>query len=228
MSHSVEGHLKLDVADYDRLIRQLVPSYAAMRPIHLELLSLALPNGEGVVLDLGGGTGALAEAILERFPKVTVEIWDIDPAMLAVAKERCARFGDRIRLVEGSFVGPLTRCDAVAACIALHHIKDLTVKGEIYRHIYAALKPCGLFVNADLAAPSAGALRERAYELYARDMAVHGISRQQAYDYFEQWSKEDFYPPLSAEMGLLKAAGFAEPDCFWRDGMSCLFGAAKD
>src|SRR6218665_284535 len=126
MSHSVEGHLKLNVTDYDRLIRQLVPGYAAMRAAHIELLKKILPTDRRVlVLDLGGGTGALAEAVAEALPLAEVEIWDIDRAMLGVARERCARFADRIRLVARSFTEPLTPCDAVVACIALHHVKAI-------------------------------------------------------------------------------------------------------
>src|SRR2546422_11619552 len=75
MVHSVSGHLRLRVAEYDELIRRLVPAYLAMRPVQLDLPALALPRHGGRVLDLGGGTGALAAAIAERFPTVEVEIW---------------------------------------------------------------------------------------------------------------------------------------------------------
>src|SRR5215212_9835032 len=119
MAHSVSSHLQVDVAEYDDRIRRLVPAYAQMQAIQLDLLALALPGGRGVVLDLGGGTGALAAAIAERFAAAEVEIWDTDPAMLAAARERCGRFGPRIRYVAQSFADPLPRCDAVAACIAL-------------------------------------------------------------------------------------------------------------
>ena len=79
MSHSVEGHLKLNVGDYDRLIRQLVPGYAAMREAHMALLRKLLPADRPCrVLDLGGGTGALAEAVAATLPQAEVEIWDID------------------------------------------------------------------------------------------------------------------------------------------------------
>src|SRR5688500_9196710 len=93
MAHSVSGHLKLRVTAYDELIRRIVPAYAAMRPVQLELLARALPDGRGRVLDLGGGTGALAAAIADRFPNADVEIWDTDPEMLEIARERCAAFG---------------------------------------------------------------------------------------------------------------------------------------
>jgi len=91
------------------------------RAVQLELLARCLPS-DGRVIDLGGGTGALARAVAEKFPAVRVEIWDTDPAMLEVARERCARFGGRVHFVERSFAEPLPACDAVVACIALHHV----------------------------------------------------------------------------------------------------------
>lgn len=230
MAHSVEGHLKLRVAEYDALIRQLVPAYPAMRPVQLDLLALGLPGRGaegGLVLDLGGGTGALAAAIAERFPKVNVQIWDTDPAMLATARERCADFGERVTYVERSFTDPLPECDAVAACIALHHVKNLTVKAGIYRHIFAALKPGGIFVNADTAVPAEGSLREHAFNLWAASMAPHGITPAQAHAHFANWAHEDYYPPLMTELRMLADAGFAEPECFWREAAAVVFGAVK-
>jgi tRNA (cmo5U34)-methyltransferase len=227
MAHSVEGHLKLRVAEYDELIRKLVPAYPAMRPVQLRLLALGLPKAGGLVLDLGGGTGALAEAVAENFPAVRVEIWDTDPAMLDAARERCARFGERVSYVARSFAEPLTPCDAVVACIALHHVKDLAVKGAIYRNIFAALKPGGIFVNADTAAPAAGPLREHAFRLWAESMVPHGIDERQAHAHFANWAHEDYYPPLVTELRLLAEAGFAEPECFWRDAAAVVFGAVR-
>jgi tRNA (cmo5U34)-methyltransferase len=229
VAHSVSGHLKLRVAEYDELIRRLVPAYPAMRPVQLELLALALPGqGEGRrVLDLGGGTGALAAAIAERFPRVEVEIWDTDPEMLATARERCAAFGERVHYIARSFTEPLTTCDAVAACIALHHVKNMAVKAAIYRNIFAALRPGGIFVNADTAVCATPALRDHAFRLWAKSMLAHGIDEQQAYAHFASWAHEDFYPPLITELRMLAAAGFPEPECFWREAAAVVFGAMK-
>ncbi|PYL03495.1 MAG: 16S rRNA (cytosine(1402)-N(4))-methyltransferase [Verrucomicrobia bacterium] len=148
MAHSVSDHLHVMIADYDRFIRTVIPHYETMRAVQLELLARSLPP-DGRVIDLGGGTGALARAVAEKFPGVRVEIWDTDPAMLEVARERCAAFGDRVHFVERSFAEPLPACDAVVACIALHHVKDISAKGKIYANIFQALRPGGIFANAD-------------------------------------------------------------------------------
>ena len=229
MAHSVSGHLKLRVSEYDALIRTLVPAYPAMRPVQLDLLALALPDGGAGcrVLDLGGGTGALAAAIAEKFPAAVVEIWDTDPEMLKVARERCGVFGGRVHYVARSFTEPLPACDAVAACIALHHVKDMTVKAGIYKNIFAALRRGGIFVNADTAVPSGGALREHAFALWAKSMAPHGIDERQAHAHFASWAQEDYYPPLMTELRMLADAGFAEPECFWREAAAVVFGAMR-
>lgn len=229
MAHSVSGHLTLRVAEYDELIRKLVPAYPAMRSLQLDLLALALPGrGEGKrVLDLGGGTGALAAAIAERFPAAEVEIWDTDPEMLATARERCAPFGTRVHYVERSFTDPLPACDAVAACIALHHVKDMAVKAGIYQNIFTALRAGGIFVNADTAVCATPAVRDHAFRLWAKSMAPHGISSKKAYAHFASWAHEDYYPPLITELRMLAEAGFAEPECFWREAAAVVFGAMK-
>lgn len=230
MAHSVSSHLSLRIADYDELIRRFVPAYPAMRLVQLDLLALRLSgdaNSSGLVLDLGGGTGALAAAVAERFPKARVEIWDTDPAMLEAARERCARFGPRVTGVERSFADPLPPCDAVVACIALHHVKDLAVKSRIYKNIFAALRPGGMFLNADTAVCATPVLRDHAFHLWAESMRPHGIGEPEARAYFASWAHEDFYPPLITELQMLADAGFTEPECFWREAAAVVFGAVK-
>jgi tRNA (cmo5U34)-methyltransferase len=129
--------------------------------------------------------------------------------------------------VERSFAEPLTPCDAVVACIALHHVKDMSAKGAIYRNIFAALKTGGAFLNADLTIAEAGPLREFSYREWINAMAPHGISEAQARAHFASWAHEDYYPPLATEFGLLGAAGFADPECFWREIPCVIFGGMK-
>lgn len=226
MAHSVADHLQVKIADYDRFIRTVIPGYDTMRAVQLELLARSLP-AQGRVLDLGGGTGALAAAVAERFPEVSVEIWDTDLAMLAVARERCARFGDRVSLVARSFAEPLPACDAVVACIALHHVKDLAAKGKIYAAIYRALRPGGLLANADATMSTVPWVRAATFQAWSDFIVAQGFTQEQADKYFAEWAKEDYYPPLATELGLLRDAGFAEPECFWCTAPFAVFGGVR-
>ncbi|HKB89201.1 MAG TPA: class I SAM-dependent methyltransferase [Opitutaceae bacterium] len=226
MAHSVESHLGLKVEDYDRIIRTFIPGYDEMRRIQLALLERILPSTSRI-LDLGGGTGALAEAVAERFPHSHVEVWDTDSSMLTVAGHRLARFGDRIHLVKKSFAEPLPPCDAVVACIALHHVKDLAIKAQIYSHIYASLRLGGVFLNADAIVSEAPAPNAEAFAGWRGFMHSQDIADEEVSKHFAAWSKEDYYPPLFTELKLLADAGFKEPDCFWRNGAFGVFGGVR-
>lgn len=227
MAHSVEGHLKVKIAEYDRLIRTFVYQYEAMRSVHLDLLARCLPSGDGLVIDLGGGTGALAAAVAERFPNIRVQIRDTDPAMLAFARERCAPFADRVEFIGQSFADPLPACDAVIACIALHHVKDMAAKGRIYQNIFAALRSGGVFANADTVMDRRARERAHYFAVWRGWMQKHGHTEAEARQHHANWAEEDYYPPLSTELSLLTEAGFAEPDCFWRDEHQAVFGGIK-
>jgi tRNA (cmo5U34)-methyltransferase len=226
MAHSVASHLQIEIADYDRFIRTIIPGYDAMRAVQLDLLASVLPP-DGRVLDLGGGTGALAAAVAGKFPDVRVEIWDTDPAMLAVARQRCGGCGDRVTYVARSFAEPLPDCDAVVACIALHHVKDLAVKGKIYANIHRALRSGGVFANADTTMSSDPRVHAASYQAWTEFMIAQGISLAQTREYFAQWAKEDYYPPLATELEILKNAGFTEPECFWRAAPFSVFGGVR-
>ena len=226
MAHSVSEHLHVTIADYDRFIRTAIPHYETMRAVQLDLLARCLPP-DGRVLDLGGGTGSLAKAVGEKFPRVEVEIWDTDPAMLKVARGRCAVFADRVHFVERSFAEPLPACDAVVACIALHHVKDMVAKGKIYANIFQALRPGGIFANADCVMSETPVVRAASYEGWARFMEEQGVPAAETRRQFAEWAKEDYYPPLATELRLLAEAGFAEPDCFWRMAPFTVFGGVR-
>ena len=60
-----------------------------------------------------------------------------------------------------------------------------------------------------------------------RALAAYGIGEPEARAYFASWAGEDYYPPLCEELQVLRAAGFAEPECFWRDAAAVVFGAVR-
>jgi 16S rRNA (cytosine1402-N4)-methyltransferase len=77
----------------DETLRYLLPARVSERP-----------DGEpALFVDCTLGLGGHAEALLERVPAARLLGIDRDPAALERARDRLERFGDRVRLVEGSF-----------------------------------------------------------------------------------------------------------------------------
>ena len=71
----------------------------------LELLSPAVSRPGAVVVDCTLGMGGHSEAMLKAFPDLTVVGLDRDTEALALAGERLAPFGDRVRLVHTTYDG---------------------------------------------------------------------------------------------------------------------------
>lgn len=219
--HSVRRHLRVAIEAYDATIRQFIPGYEEM--LRTAARELA-PVASGLVLDLGAGTGALAEAILESSHAGTVELIDVDTEMLEQARTRLARFGGRTRFTEGSFMEDLPRCDGVAASLALHHIPTLDLKRALFRRIHDALEPGGVFVNADATMPADPAAQDATWRGWAEHMVSHGIDEQRAFEHFKEWSGEDAYFPVEDELAAMAAAGF-DAKCVWREvGIAVVVG----
>lgn len=103
----------------------------------------------GDVLEIGGGTGAMAEATARRFPEADLTVTDLDPAMVARAGRRLSahprvsvRTADvtRMPFADESF-------DTVTSHLMLHHVIEWRAAlGEVAR----VLRPGGRLVGYDL------------------------------------------------------------------------------
>lgn len=102
------------------------------------------------VLEIGGGSGAMARELLEREPEVRLTLADVDPAMAAAARQRLAPFGDRATVTVGDGTRldfPDDSFDTVCSWLMLHHTMDWEgVLAEAVR----VTRPGGLIVGYDL------------------------------------------------------------------------------
>jgi ubiquinone/menaquinone biosynthesis C-methylase UbiE len=94
------------------------------------LLALLAGIDDGAILDLGVGSGLVAEAVLDELPHVDLVGVDFSPPMLVLARERLRRFGTRVHLCEGDLSAlddielPPRRYAAVISVQTIHHLDD--------------------------------------------------------------------------------------------------------
>jgi 2-polyprenyl-3-methyl-5-hydroxy-6-metoxy-1,4-benzoquinol methylase len=115
----------------------------------------------GDVLEIGGGSGAMAHGFARAFPAARLTVTDIDEAMVATARRRLADHANvEVRLADvtdllfegGSF-------DAVTSYLMLHHVIDWPAAlSEAAR----VLRPGGLLVGYDLTDTRAARIVHRA------------------------------------------------------------------
>ncbi len=127
-----------DGATYDRIADPMTRWGAAV----LERLPL---EGHETVLDAGCGSGRVTEQLLDRLPGGRVIAVDAAPSMLAEARRRLERFGDRVELVEGDMSRPLPvgPVDAIFSTATFHWVPD---HDALFRNLAAVLSPGGRLV----------------------------------------------------------------------------------
>lgn len=114
----------------------------------------------GDVLEIGGGSGAMADGFARAFPNTRLTVTDVDEVMVEAARRRLAGDGNvdvrradvtNLPFQDGSF-------DAVTSYLMLHHVIDWPAAlAEAAR----VLRPRGLLVGYDLTSTRAARLLHR-------------------------------------------------------------------
>jgi ubiquinone/menaquinone biosynthesis C-methylase UbiE len=224
--HSVQSHIGAAAQDYDRVIRTFIPGYEKMLSTISWWLSEIIPP-DGKIVELGGGTGALAHSVLTNVPNAHLEIWDIDPKMIAVARERLSQFATRVTIRERSFTESLEDCNAVIATLSLHHIATLDAKREVYANVSRTLSATGIFLIGDCTMDPTEPAHSVLRRYWVRFMGDNGIAEAEALKHFSDWAKEDTYQQIADELSILAQAGFPRPEVFWREGPMAVYGGIK-
>lgn len=107
------------------------------------------PPTESSILELGGGTGTLAELLLAKGFRLVFS--DYSPEMLAVTDQKLRRFGKAgemplYQLDMSDFSLDDTFDTVVIFCDALNYLPDETAVQATFQNVYAHLKPGGVFL----------------------------------------------------------------------------------
>lgn len=179
----------------------------------------SLPAGVKNLLDLGCGTGLELEEIFRRFPSLAVTGIDLTPAMLQRLRRK---FPDRrLTLCQGDYFQVVFGTDVYDAAVAyqtLHHFTPAQ-KLSLYRRLYGALKPGGVYLECDYMADTT---RQEQYFFNesARLRERYGLTSGQMFHY-------DTPCTPAHQIRLLRQAGFVRVAPLWRAGSTVLLRAVR-
>ncbi|WP_333606310.1 ArsR/SmtB family transcription factor [Novosphingobium sp.] len=153
---SAQAYFARHAAEWDTL-RLL---HGADEPVEAALLQALDGHGAGALLDVGTGTGRMAELLASRAERVTA--LDKSPEMLRIARARLQSLpADKVSLVQGDFMAlPFadSMFDTVLFHQVLHYAQD---PGAVLAEAARVLRPAGRIAVVDLAAHDREELRER-------------------------------------------------------------------
>ena len=101
------------------------------------------------VLEIGVGSGSVAQQLLSEAPELAWTAIDIDPHMTQAAASRLREFaGVSVKTADATAMPfPDDSFDSVVSCLMLHHIIDW--EGAV-AEVARVLRPGGIFVGYDL------------------------------------------------------------------------------
>jgi tRNA (cmo5U34)-methyltransferase len=198
---------------YDELRRRLIPPYDAFYAAAVD--AIRITDGLPVrVLDLGAGTGLLAQRVAAAFPDANLTLLDGASSMLEMARRA---LGDRPHYVEADLTAPLPPgpWDVVVSALAIHHIDD-AAKHVLFKRVHAGLLPGGAFVNAEhVGAPTP--LFQARYAAWHEQRAKASGATVEEWRAARERMRFDEYASVEDQLRWLREAGFADADCLFKD-----------
>ena len=163
---------------YDGARARLIPCFSAFYEAAVSLL----PSGTDHVLDLGAGTGLLSAYIRERFPDAYLEMIDNSEPMLAQARQRFSLDQETAFLLGDYTTHPWgSEYDAVVSALSIHHLSD-EAKRALFARVLSALKPGGVFINAEQILQPTPELEVHAKTAWLDEVRGLGATEQQIAD----------------------------------------------
>ncbi len=152
MAETYRWNVADQAAEYDAAAEVIHPHYLEIQETILERIARP-PDAEFLLVDLGGGSGRLAEKFLARFPRARAVVIDQSEPFLEIARRRLEKFDGRgscqVARLQDDWSGQLPHAAAaITSMSAIHHLSPAEKRG-LYEQAYAALDPLGIFLNGD-------------------------------------------------------------------------------
>ncbi len=223
MTNTTTTAFDAHASEYDAHRRRLIPPYDAFYGTAVEALGL-IPGGPKRVLDLGAGTGLLTRHVLGAYPNARVTLLDGAAAMLDQAK---ASVGDDHEYVVQDLTDPMPDDNwcAVVSALAIHHLDDAG-KRDLFERIHDALAPGGVFVNAEQVA-GGSPLFDELNATWHRERALAAGATEDDWAAAEERMGHDQCSTVEDQLGWLRAAGFADADCLFKDHRFAVIAARR-
>lgn len=206
--------------DHDRA--RLIPGCDAFYRWAVDLI----PAGSKTIVDLGAGSGLLTQLVRQRFPNAVIHLIDFSAAMLDLARKR---LGDdpNLTFAQADYATEPIPGDvcAIVSSLSIHHLEDED-KRRVFRKAYEALKPRGVFVNAEQVAGPTLELDARYRALWLQQVRTLVTTEQQIADSLYR-QQQDRCADVGSQLAWMREAGFVDADCWYKEARFAVLAGTR-
>ena len=207
---------------YDADRAKLIPCYDAFHRRATDLI----PAGAKRILDLGAGTGILTTFVRSWYPDAHIHLMDFSAPMIEIARKRLAADNNVSFEVADYTTAPLgENYDAIVSALSIHHLEH-AAKQALFAKIFAALRPGGVFVNAEQVAGPTPALDAVYKSLWLQQVREAGATPQQIADSLYR-QQDDRCASVEAQLQWMREAGFTDADCWFKDNRFAVLAGTR-
>jgi len=209
------------------LEKKLIPCFDSFYQIAIEVIPF---NKEKKikVLDLGAGTGLMAEMVALRYPNAKINLMDISDKMLAEAKERVRGYQNEFGFIVTNYSKAESfdqNYDLIISSLSIHHL-TAKEKQKLFKTIYAHLKAGGIFINADQVLGEAQNIEKTYRNKWIEQVKAEGVADQELNAALERM-KEDKMSKLTSQIQWLKESGFSGVNCWYKNYSFAVFSGSN-
>jgi tRNA (cmo5U34)-methyltransferase len=193
------------------------------------------------VLDLGCGSGALTQELLQVDAEVEATLVDGSSEMLKNARENLKNYNG-MKFVQKTFQELLENesegndiltddFDFVVSSLAIHHLHT-EEKKSLFQYLYNHLESGGFFLNIETVKAPTDEL-ERWYRVLWSEWIHENqvkLDAKKSFEYLPEQYKDnpDNHPDkLQIQLDALESVGFCQVDCYYKYGIFSIYGGMK-
>jgi tRNA (cmo5U34)-methyltransferase len=212
----------ITASTYDADRAKLIPCYDAFHRRATDLI----PAGATRILDLGAGTGILTTFVRSWYPAAHIHLIDFSAPMIDLARKRLAADTNVSFEVADYTTAPLgENYDAIVSALSIHHLEH-PAKKSLFAKIFAALRPGGVFVNAEQVAGPTAALDAVYKQLWLQQVREAGATPQQIADSLYR-QQDDRCASVEDQLHWMREAGFTDADCWFKDNRFAVLAGTR-